>query len=214
MKNHLVEIRMTLTLNMIYKIILVGESGVGKSSYLQRLTEDTYIPNCYMTMGVDFKSIETEVHGRKVKVHMWDTTGQEKFRIIVKSYYRGAVGAMVFFDISSENSLNATEMWIADLLTARDPQPCRILLVGHKADASDKIDSVHVADFIADLQERYKVNICYCEVSSKNGTGVTEALSMLLDDIYREWPVYDNGSTVYPVGIRIERRPQRLCTIL
>jgi small GTP-binding protein len=200
---------------MIYKVILLGDTGVGKSSYLHMLTEGDMSDDCPMTIGVDFKTFKTEVQQAKVKVkvkvYIWDTAGQETFRAIVSSYYRDAVGALVFFDMSLEKSMQSCDQWICNLLKHRNPQPCRIVLVGHKTDITEKIDSVQIANFVEMLKVKHNINIRYCEVSTKENVGVNEAMNILVQDIYQQWPIQKTKTTVYPVGIRIDHCPKKQC---
>ena len=99
------------------KILIIGESGVGKSSLLLRFTDDQFDPDQEATIGVDFKVKVIDNNGNKVKLAIWDTAGQERFRTLTPSYYRGAQGAILVYDISSRESFQKVEDWLNELET-------------------------------------------------------------------------------------------------
>ncbi|ORY88649.1 small GTPase superfamily [Leucosporidium creatinivorum] len=124
--------------DFIQKQILLGEASTGKSSLLVRLTDDRFLTNSEPTIGVEFGSrlvtlTEGKDEGKKVKLQIWDTAGQESFRSITRSYYRGAGGALLIFDITSRPSFIACRSWLADL-RAWGEEDLVILLVGNKGD--------------------------------------------------------------------------------
>lgn len=203
-----------------YKIILLGDSGVGKSSYLRALTGGNN-SEPEPTLGVDFKSYNIKKPGPgpglRIKLHIWDTAGQEQFSGIVRSYYRGAIGAMVFFDLSREDSLVNCERWIKELLTERPVCSCRIILVGQKSDTCN-ISSLKIAETMVYLKNTFQTDIRYCEVSAKTGLGVREAADTIASYILQTWPVTSQGSVdVLPNGIRIDDvRPikRNMCALI
>ena len=154
---------------MTLKVILLGNTGTGKSSYLYRLTEGRPISDNTMTIGVDFKAWTTDAG---TKVYIWDTAGQENFRAIIRSYYRDAVGALIFYDVTDPGSFKALDFWIGDLLKAGN---CKMVIVGHKADMSLLPDPD-----LSSLEKKYNVSLSYCRVSSKTGEGVKEAMTLLV----------------------------------
>ena len=97
------------------KILIIGESGVGKSSLLLRFTDDQFDPDQEATIGVDFKVKVINNNGNKVKLAIWDTAGQERFRTLTPSYYRGAQGAILVYDISSRESFQKVEDWLNEV---------------------------------------------------------------------------------------------------
>ena len=110
---------MSKNYEMVYKIILLGNSGVGKTSFFHQLVDGEIPWGCLLTIGVDFKILYQDVHGYHTKIHIWDTAGQETFKSIVTSYYRDAVGALVFFDLNDIKSLESCKIWINDLLISK-----------------------------------------------------------------------------------------------
>jgi small GTP-binding protein len=181
-------LRMSNNYEIVYKVILLGNSGVGKTSFFHRLINGEIPDGCLMTIGVDFGTLLQTVEGHQTKIHIWDTAGQESFRSIVSSYYRNAVGALVFFALDDLESLKDTKQWVRDLLTQK-MSPCKIVLVGHKSDQPNKLDSTKIAEFVDELSAEHKETIYYTEASARTGQGVQEAMDILVQHIYREWPI-------------------------
>ena len=93
--------------DLIIKLLLIGESSVGKTSLLLRFTEDVFQTAYISTIGIDFRSKGVEVDGRAMKLQIWDTAGQERFRTIVSSYYRGVMGIALVYDVTNRESFNS-----------------------------------------------------------------------------------------------------------
>jgi Ras-related protein Rab-8A len=92
------------------KLLLIGDSGVGKSCCLLRFSEDSFTPSFITTIGIDFKIRTIELDGKRVKLQIWDTAGQERFRTITTAYYRGAMGILLVYDVTDERSFNSTTL--------------------------------------------------------------------------------------------------------
>jgi len=93
--------------NQQIKLLLIGDSGVGKSCCLLRFSEDSFTPSFITTIGIDFKIRTIELDGKRVKLQIWDTAGQERFRTITTAYYRGAMGILLVYDVTDERSFNS-----------------------------------------------------------------------------------------------------------
>ena len=119
------------------KLLLIGDSGVGKSCLLLRFADDTYTESYISTIGVDFKIRTIELDGKCIKLQIWDTAGQERFRTITSSYYRGAHGIIIVYDITDEDSYNNVKQWLNEIDRYASEKVDK-LLVGNKADLSDK----------------------------------------------------------------------------
>ena len=89
------------------KLLLIGDSGVGKSCCLLRFSEDSFTPSFITTIGIDFKIRTIDLDGKRVKLQIWDTAGQERFRTITTAYYRGAMGILLVYDVTDEKSFNS-----------------------------------------------------------------------------------------------------------
>lgn len=121
----------------LFKVLIIGNSGVGKSCLLLRFAEDMFSDNYISTIGVDFKIRKIELDGKSIKLQIWDTAGQERFRTITKSYYRGSNGIVVVYDITDRESFEQVQHWMNEIDSHASADVCR-LLVGNKADLNDK----------------------------------------------------------------------------
>jgi len=164
----------------LFKLLLIGDSGVGKSSLLLRFADDTFSEMFISTIGVDFKirTIKTE-NGKTAKLQIWDTAGQERFRTITSSYYRGAHGIIVVYDVTDMQSFKNAKQWLAEI----DRYACDKvvkLLVGNKRDLDKAVDTDTAKGF-ADEN-----GLKFLETSAKDGRNVESAFLTLVDDILKE----------------------------
>jgi Ras-related protein Rab-11A len=123
--------------DMIFKVVLIGDSGVGKSNILLRYLKNEFNFECKATVGVEFGSQKFEVEGYKVKAQIWDTAGQERYKSITNAYYKGAKGALLVYDISRRETFDSVDRWIPDLKSNGD-ENVTIILVGNKCDLEEK----------------------------------------------------------------------------
>jgi len=156
------------------KLLLIGNSSVGKSSLLLRFSDKQWLPEdeASATIGVDFRVHKMEVKGRKVKMSIWDTAGQERFRTITASYYRGAQGVILVYDVSSRESFEALPRWLEELENYVPPEVVKIV-VGNKLDKeySRQVPTTEGASFAQ------RTGCLFVEASAKTAVGVTEAFS-------------------------------------
>ena len=120
--------------NYLFKIVLVGDSGVGKSCLLSRFAWDQFAVDSKSTIGVEFATKSLEIGSQIVKVQVWDTAGQERYRAITTAYYRDAVGAIVVYDITKEETYNNVVRWVKDVRNNTNNRDIAIMLVGNKCD--------------------------------------------------------------------------------
>ena len=121
----------------LFKLLLIGDSGVGKSCLLLRFADDTYTESYISTIGVDFKIRTIELDGKCIKLQIWDTAGQERFRTITSSYYRGAHGIIIVYDITDKDSYNNVKQLLNEIERYAN-ESVNKLLVGNKADLEEK----------------------------------------------------------------------------
>jgi small GTP-binding protein len=185
-------------LKITYNTILLGNSGVGKTTIINKLLN---IPTdgCIITVGVDFHKLENQ----PISLNIWDTAGQERFRQIISSYARTCVGALLVFDMTDRNSMNDLDKWVRLYRDARYQNDGYLLIVGNKSDMEDKISTTEIADYICYLQEKYGIQMTYTEASCYNNEGLSEVKDILLGALKQKWPIKRNG--VYPLGIRINK---------
>lgn len=123
--------------DMIFKVVLVGDSGVGKTNILLRYTKNEFSFDSKATVGVEFGSKKFELNDYKIKAQIWDTAGQERYKSITNAYYKGAKGALVVYDITKKETFDAIDRWVPELRTNGDEQ-ITILLIGNKCDLEDQ----------------------------------------------------------------------------
>ena len=124
-------INLKIDYDSMFKILLIGDSQVGKSSLMIKYANDTFTSNNVPTIGVDFKIKTIEIDGRRIKLQIWDTAGQEAFRSITRSYYRGAAGALLVYDITRRDTFNHLTTWLEDARQHSNSNMV-IMLIGNK----------------------------------------------------------------------------------
>ncbi|CAK65768.1 unnamed protein product (macronuclear) [Paramecium tetraurelia] len=121
----------------LVKVIVLGDSGVGKTNILTQYCDQKFSQNYMATIGVDFKIKTITVEDKKIKLQIWDTAGQERFRNITQTYYKGAFGIIFVYSIVDRNSFNNVETWIKSITENTTDEVCSIL-VGNKMDSQDR----------------------------------------------------------------------------
>jgi len=162
----------------LFKLLLIGDSGVGKSCLLLRFADHTYTESYISTIGVDFKIRTIELDGKTIKLQIWDTAGQERFRTITSSYYRGAHGIIVVYDVTDLESFNNVKQWLNEIDRYASENVCK-LLVGNKCDLVSK----KVVDFDTAKEFAEKLSIPFLETSAKAATNVEKAFLTMAAEI-------------------------------
>jgi len=168
----------TANYDYLIKLLLIGDSGVGKSCLLLRFSDDSFTPSFITTIGIDFKIRTIELDGKKIKLQIWDTAGQERFRTITTAYYRGAMGILLTYDVTDDKSFANIKNWLRNIEQHASENVNKIL-IGNKCDLLDKkvIDSAR-GKALAD-----EIGIKFMETSAKNSINVEEAFISLARDI-------------------------------
>jgi Ras-related protein Rab-1A len=163
----------------LYKLLLLGDSAVGKSSLLLRFADDAFKENQISTIGVDWRIRTVNLDGKCIKLQLWDSAGQERFRTIASAYYRGAHGVAIVFDLSDEKTFENVEIWLEEIGKNAAPN-VRKILIGNKMDMTSErvVDSARARAF-AD-----SVGMAYIETSAKSAKNVTEAFLAMTREIY------------------------------
>ncbi|KAF3337325.1 ras-related protein RABA2a-like protein [Carex littledalei] len=164
----------------LFKVVLIGDSGVGKSNLLSRFTRNEFCLESKSTIGVEFATRTLQVEGRVIKAQIWDTAGQERYRAITSAYYRGALGAVLVYDVSKPSTFDNIARWLKELRDHADPN-IRIMLIGNKTDLK------HLRAVATEDAQGYaeKEELSYIETSALDATNVEAAFQMILGDIYR-----------------------------
>lgn len=163
----------------LFKLLIIGDSGVGKSSLLLRFADNTFSGNYITTIGVDFKIRTIEVDGERVKLQIWDTAGQERFRTITSTYYRGTHGVIVVYDVTNGDSFANVKRWLHEI-----DQNCDVvnrILVGNKNDDPErKVVLTEDAQRFAD-----QMGIQLFETSAKENINVEEMFNAITRMVLR-----------------------------
>ena len=167
--------------NYLFKVLMLGDSFVGKTNMLKRFLNDEFDMNTKETVGVEFGSKNFILGEKKdiIKAQIWDTAGQERYRSVTKAYYKGAKGALLVYDITRKSTFENIDNWLIDLRTNAD-KDILILLIGNKSDLSDKRE-------ISEEEARTKAeqyNIAFLETSAKSGDNIDKAFTQLIEQVY------------------------------
>lgn len=162
----------------LFKLLLIGDSGVGKSCLLLRFAEDAFTDSYLSTIGVDFKIRTIELEGKTVKLQIWDTAGQERFRTIAAAYYRGAHGIIVVYDVTDGESYANVKGWLTEI-DRYASEGVHKLLLGNKADLTER--RVVELDAAKEFAEELKIPLL--ETSAKTAAGVEEAFIAMAKQI-------------------------------
>ncbi|CAD8167635.1 unnamed protein product [Paramecium octaurelia] len=164
----------------LFKIVLSGDSGVGKSNLLLRFTKNQFNADSKTTIGVEFATRSIITNGKVIKAQIWDTAGQERYRAITAAYYRGAIGAVLVYDITNKQSFEAVEQWIQEVRENAD-KDIVIMIIGNKSDLKH-LRAIRTESG-QDLAQMYKV--AFMEASAQDGTNVDQAFIQIIQQIYQ-----------------------------
>lgn len=155
-----------------YKILTIGDSGVGKTCLLLRFTEDKFFPTYLATIGIDYKAKSFNVDGKNVKLKIWDTAGQERFKNITQQYYKGADGILLVFDVCDKSSFIKLREWVQQIKT--HTKRVVVVMIGNKCDKEDRVVSREEAEQLGE-EFGYK----YFDCSAFKNEGINESFYYL-----------------------------------
>jgi len=164
----------------LYKVVLIGDSGVGKSNLLSRFTRNEFNLETKSTIGVEFATRSIQADGKTIKAQIWDTAGQERYRAITSAYYRGAVGALLVYDIAKNVTFKNVERWLTEL-RENSSGNIVIMLVGNKNDLRHLREVP--TETAKEFSERHK--LLFMETSALDSTNVEQAFQNILTEIYQ-----------------------------
>lgn len=163
----------------LFKIVLIGDSGVGKSNILSRYTRNEFCLESKSTIGVEFATKTLQLEGKTIKAQIWDTAGQERYRAITSAYYRGAVGALLVYDITKRQTFENVERWLRELRDHADSNIV-IMMVGNKSDLNHlRAASTDDAKALAE-----KEGLSFLETSALEAVNIEKAFLTILTEIY------------------------------
>jgi len=164
----------------LFKVVLIGDSGVGKSNLLSRFTRNEFCLESKSTIGVEFATRTLQVEGRTIKAQIWDTAGQERYRAITSAYYRGALGALLVYDTTKPTTFENVSRWLKELRDHADSNIV-IMLIGNKTDLKH-LRAVATEDAQSFAE---KEGLSFVETSALEATNVENAFHTILAEIYR-----------------------------
>ncbi|KAH1072534.1 hypothetical protein J1N35_024862 [Gossypium stocksii] len=165
----------------LFKVVLIGDSGVGKSNLLSRFTRNEFCLESKSTIGVEFATRTLQVEGRTVKAQIWDTAGQERYRAITSAYYRGALGALLVYDVTKPTTFENVSRWLKELRDHADSNIV-IMMIGNKTDLK------HLRAVATEDGQSYaeKEGLSFIETSALEAINVEKAFQTILSEIYRK----------------------------
>ena len=167
---------------MMIKIIIIGDSSVGKTNIMSKYLKGQFLENSRATVGVEFGSKSFKIDNHNIKAQIWDTAGQEKYKAITGAYYKGSKGAFVVYDITRKETFENIDKWINDLKTTADPR-INIILIGNKCDLEEK----RVVLKEQGEEKARAFNCAFLETSACNGDNIDKGFEMMATEIYKRY---------------------------
>ena len=186
--------------DLLFKLILIGDSCVGKSNILLKYLKNEFDPNSRATVGVEFGTKNIIINNKKIKIQIWDTAGQERYRSITSAYYKGAKGALIVYDITRKCTFDNIDKWISDLKLNGDKNIC-IVILGNKSDLNDKRE-------VSKEEGMKKSEIhktAFLETSALNGDNIGKAFDEIIEQIIQNNKSFfeDNNKKEMDKGVNL-----------
>lgn len=178
----------------LMKLIVIGDSGAGKSCLLHRFIEDTFSEDQTQTIGIEYGAKIIDLGGAKVKLQIWDTAGQERYKSVTRSYYRGAMGCLIVYDVTNRSSYESVPQWLSDVrqLAGNDVV---VMLIGNKIDLAKANNTRAIQHNEASLYAQQN-GLLHFETSAATGEFVTEAFLRVAKSAVSAALVAEPGNTV------------------
>ena len=164
---------------MIFKLILIGDGGCGKTNILSRYINQKFQNDTKATIGVELSSKTFTINNDKINAQFWDTAGQEKYKSMTAAYYKGALGALIVYDITKKYTFESIDRWITDLTNTADKR-IKIILLGNKSDLEEQRE---VSREEGEMKAK-EYNIAFMETSALNGNNIEIAFNKLVEEVY------------------------------
>ena len=175
--------------DILFKIILVGDTSVGKTNIINKYIKNEFREDFYATIGVEFSHKKFVVENRKIKAQIWDTAGQERYKAITRAYYKGAKGAFIVYDITRKETFDDVDKWRNELISSCN-QEITVMLIGNKCDLEDQRE-------ISKEQGEEKAKsfgFSFLETSALSGENLEKGFQMLIEEIYQKYKVEQSKS--------------------
>ena len=167
---------------IMVKVVLVGDSGVGKTNIMSKYLKNQFREDSKATVGVEFGSKQFSVEGHQIKAQIWDTAGQERYKAITSAYYKGAKGAFIVYDITRKNTFETVNKWVSDITTAADKK-ITLILIGNKNDLEDQRQ---VTKEVGEEKAK-ELGLAFMETSACSGENLDKAFQMMINEIYKKY---------------------------
>ncbi len=193
--------------DLTLKLLVVGDSSVGKTNFVMRLINNEFSKNYMTTSGIDLKATDIEIKNKKIHIQLWDTAGQEKYKAITKNLFLKVMGALIIYDITNEASYNNLKSWVK-LIKEECGKHMQLIILGNKSDLNDqrKISKDEAINYAKEQ------NIEYIETSSKTGENVKKAVTMICENILENKELNDSSSFVLDnSSFLTDKRKKRCC---
>ena len=166
---------------IMVKVVLVGDSGVGKTNIMSKYLKNQFREDSKATVGVEFGSKQFTVENHQIKAQIWDTAGQERYKAITSAYYKGAKGAFVVYDITRKNTFETVNKWVSDISAAADKKII-LILIGNKNDLEDQRQVTKEMG-----EEKAKeLGLAFMETSACSGENLDKAFQLMINEIYKK----------------------------
>ena len=166
---------------LMVKVVIVGDSGVGKTNIMSKYLKNEFHEDSKATVGVEFGSKQFNIQGHQVKAQIWDTAGQERYKAITSAYYKGAKGAFIVYDISRKNTFDSISRWVSDI-TATADKKITLILIGNKSDLEDQRQVTKEQG-----EEKAKeFGLAFLETSASSGDNLEKAFSLMINEVYKK----------------------------
>lgn len=192
--------------DVVFKIIIIGDSGVGKSCFFMQFTEGNFKDDHNVTIGVEYGARVLKIGEKLIKLELWDTAGQEAFRAITRSFYRNANGVMLMYDLTRLDSFENLEDWLREVRTNSAPD-ITILAVGNMLDLADDEREVDT-----DIGEKFVVDNKldgFMEVSAKTSDNVNEAFAKMAEILQKKFPNKAEAKPTPSIQIKPTMQPKK-----
>ena len=176
--------------NNIFKILTLGESGVGKTAILRRYVENKFEKHHLATIGIDYQSKIIKIKNKEIKLKIWDTAGQERYRNIAAHVYKGADGIVLVYDVTDEYSFSKISDWMEQINNNLSKNDIGIILIGNKNDIEERM-----IDTQKGLEKAKEYEIEFYETSALTGVGINEAFEGLAKQILKNYKIKDNAGS-------------------
>ena len=187
---------MTSDTDMTFKILTIGESGVGKTCIAKRFVQDKFVKNHLVTIGVDYFAKTLHINNKDVKLKIWDTAGQERFKTLTAQYYKGADGILLVYDVTDEESYEKIRDWMGQIALNTQKDDLGLVLLGNKCDIQARKVTKEMGNKLGE-----ELKISYFETSALSGQGINESFEELTRIIMKKRGVGESKNVTGGINI-------------